>query len=71
MANKKLLGNATSELSLPGKKAKGEKKPKWQAKTGGKKAKEVAVAEPVETAVETPAPEVEQPMDVNGTDDHG
>ena len=58
MANKKLLGNATSELRLPAKKTKGEKKPKWQAKTGGKKAKEVEVAEPVETVVETPAPEV-------------
>ena len=53
MANKK-LGNAASELRLPTKKAKGEKKPKWQAKTGGKKAKEVEVAEPVEAAVETP-----------------
>jgi HB1, ASXL, restriction endonuclease HTH domain len=60
MANKKLLGNGTSELRLPAKKGKGEKKPKWQAKTGGKKSKEVEVAEPVEAVVETPALEVEQ-----------
>jgi hypothetical protein len=32
MANKK-LGTVASELRLPTKKAKGEKKPKWQAKT--------------------------------------
>ena len=62
MANKK-LGTTASELRLPTKKAKGEKKPKWQAKTGGKKAKEVEVAEPVEAAVETLAPEVEQPQE--------
>jgi hypothetical protein len=63
MANKKLLGNATSELRLPGKKVKGDKKPKWQAKTGKAKAKEVEVAEPAEIEVETPAPEVEQPQE--------
>ena len=63
MANKK-LGTVASELRLPAKKAKGEKKPKWQAKTGGKKAKEVEVAEPVEAVVETPATEDEQPLDV-------
>ena len=39
MANKKLLGNAASDLRLPTKITKGEKKPKRQAKTGGKKAK--------------------------------
>ncbi len=61
MANKKLLGSATSELRLPTKTIKGEKKPKWQAKTGGKaKAKEVEGAEPVVAVTETPAPEVEQ-----------
>ena len=64
MANKKLLGNATSELRLPTKKTKGEKKPKWQAKTGKAKAKEVEVAEPVEGAFEAPAPEVELPLEV-------
>src|SRR5260221_9034357 len=63
MANKK-LGTTASELRLPAKKAKGEKKPKWQAKTGGKKSKEVEVAEPVETTVEMPVPEVEQPQEV-------
>lgn len=31
MVNKKLLGKATSGLKLPAKKAKGEKKTKWQA----------------------------------------
>jgi len=62
MANKK-LGTAASELRLPAKKAKGEKKPKWQAKTGVKKAKAVEVAGPVEAAVETPAPETEQPQE--------
>jgi len=61
MAIKK-LGTAASELRLPAKKAKGEKKPKWQAKTGGRKVKEVEVAEPVEAVVETPTPEVEQPL---------
>ena len=59
MANKK-LGTAASELRMPAKKAKVEKKPKWQAKTGGKKPKEIEVAEPVEAAIETPSPEVEQ-----------
>ena len=49
---------------MPTKKAKGEKKPKWQAKTGGKKAKEVEVAETLEVSVETPASEVEQQRDV-------
>jgi dipeptidyl aminopeptidase/acylaminoacyl peptidase len=39
--------------------AKGDKKPKWQAKTGGKKAKEVEAAEPLEMAVETPTTEPE------------
>ena len=62
MANKKLLGNVTGELRLPTKKAKGEKKLKWQAKLGGKKAKEVEVVEPVGSAVETPVSEVEQPQ---------
>ena len=64
MANKKLLGNAASALKLPTKKVKNDKKPKWQAKTGGKNAKEVEVAEPVEVGVETPAPVVEQPPEV-------
>ena len=63
MANKKLLGSATSELKLPAKKDKGEKKHKWQAKTGGKKAKAGEVAEPVEMVVETSATEGEQPQD--------
>jgi hypothetical protein len=48
MANKKLLGTATSELRLPTKKVKGEKKPKWQAKTGDKKAKEPLVETPAQ-----------------------
>ena len=62
MANKK-LGTAASELKLPTKKAKGDKKPKWQAKTGKGRAKaeEVAVAEPMEQPVETPA--TEQPQE--------
>ena len=61
MANKK-LGTAASELRLPNKKVKGEKKPKWQAKTGGKKAKEVEVAEPVaEVEVAETVAEVEVP----------
>lgn len=38
MANKK-LGTAAFELRLPTKKDKAAKKPKWQAKTGGRKAK--------------------------------
>jgi hypothetical protein len=62
MANKK-LGTTASELKLPAKKTKGEKKPKWQAKTSGKKAKAVEVAEPVEAAIETAVPEVEQPLE--------
>jgi HB1, ASXL, restriction endonuclease HTH domain len=62
MANKK-LGTVANELRLPAKKAKGEKKPKWQAKTGGKKAKVVEVAEPVGAAVETPAADTEPPQE--------
>ena len=64
MANKK-LGTATSDLRLPAKKAKGEKKPKWQGKTGKGKAKaeEVTVAEPAETTAELLATEVEQPQE--------
>jgi hypothetical protein len=50
MANKK-LGTAARELRLPAKKTKGDKKPKWQAKIGGKKAIEIKVVEPVEAAV--------------------
>ncbi len=63
MANKK-LGTTASELRLPTKKAKGDKKPKWQAKMGGKMVKEVEVAEPVEATVETTTPEVEQLIEV-------
>jgi len=66
MANKK-LGTEASELRLPTKKTKGEKKPKWQAKTGGKaKSKDVEVAEPVKAVFESPAPEpeVEQPQEL-------
>ena len=47
MANKK-LGTTASELRMPAKKAKGEKKPKWQAKTGGKKAKEAVIETPAQ-----------------------
>jgi len=63
MANKK-LGTVARELSLPAKKVKGEKKPKWQAKTGGNKAKEVEVAEPVEAGVDTPVTELAEPLEV-------
>ena len=60
MANKK-LGTAASELKLPTKKAKGDKKPKWQAKTGKGRAKadEAVVAETTEQGIETPSPAVE------------
>ncbi|MFO0815315.1 MAG: winged helix-turn-helix domain-containing protein [Gemmatales bacterium] len=54
MANKR-LGTAAAELKLPTKKVKGEKKPKWQAKTGNKKAKDVEVVDAAELVVETPA----------------
>ena len=39
MANKKLQVAGTSDLKLPTKKSKDDKKPKWQTKTGGKKGK--------------------------------
>ena len=48
MANKK-LGTAAAELKLPTKKDKTSKKPKWQAKIGGKEG-----AEKPEPVVETP-----------------
>ncbi len=51
MANKR-LGTAAAELKLPTKKLKGEKKPKWQAKTGNKKAKDVGVVETPDVVVE-------------------
>ncbi|MBL8823609.1 MAG: winged helix-turn-helix domain-containing protein [Planctomycetia bacterium] len=51
MANKKLKVGA-AELKLPEKKVKGEKKPKWQAKTGGSKNKKT-IAETPEIVVET------------------
>ncbi len=53
MANKR-LGTAATELKLPTKKVKGEKKPKWQAKTGNKKGKNVEVVEATEVVVESP-----------------
>ncbi|HQR08352.1 MAG TPA: HTH domain-containing protein [Gemmatales bacterium] len=61
MANKK-LGTSASELKLPTKKVKGEKKPKWQAKMGKKmKAEPVVetpdVAEPVVDESPTLPPE--------------
>ena len=63
MANKKLLGTATSELRLPAKKVKGDKKPKWQAKTGNGKPRGVDATEPMETVAETPATELDQPQE--------
>ena len=44
MANKR-LGTAAAELKLPTKKDKSVKKPKWQAKIGGKKGKTEPVVE--------------------------
>ncbi|MFO0815343.1 MAG: hypothetical protein U0796_19180 [Gemmatales bacterium] len=44
MANK-TLGTAAAELKLPVNKDKNAKKPKWQAKIGGKKGKPEPVAE--------------------------
>ncbi|MBL8825191.1 MAG: winged helix-turn-helix domain-containing protein [Planctomycetia bacterium] len=52
MANKRLKVGATSEAKLPETKVKGEKKPKWQAKTGGSKSKKATVETP-EIVVET------------------
>jgi len=63
MANKKLKVGGC-ELKLPTKKAKGEKKPKWRAKTG-KKAE--PVVEAPEVSVET-TEQVEQPVDVPATE---
>ena len=51
MANKR-LGTAAAELKLPTKKDKTSKKPKWQAKIGGKKGKELMVA----ASAHTPRP---------------
>ena len=63
MANKKLMGAATSDLRLPAKKDKSDKKPKWQGKFGKGRAKvEEAVA--VEPTVETPEIVVEEPTSV-------
>ncbi|MBL8821966.1 MAG: hypothetical protein JNJ77_05205 [Planctomycetia bacterium] len=57
MANKKLKVGGSSELRLPTKKAKGEKKPKWQAKTGGKKkGKESMVETPLAVQEEQALP---------------
>ena len=36
MANKKLLVGVASDLKLPGKRSKDDKKPKWQWKKGDK-----------------------------------
>jgi hypothetical protein len=47
MANKKLKVGA-GELKLSAKKSKEDKKPKWQAKTGGKRAKELVPEEPAQ-----------------------
>lgn len=65
MANKK-LGTTASELRLPTKKSKGDKKPKWQAKIGKGKAKaeEMPATEPTEQAGETPVVAVEEPASV-------
>jgi len=56
MANKR-LGTAATELKLPTKKVKGEKKPKWQAKTGNKKAKDVEVVETPEVVAVSKVPD--------------
>lgn len=48
------LGTVATELKLPTKKVKGEKKPKWQAKTGNKKGQGSEVVETNEVVVETP-----------------
>ncbi|HRB81714.1 MAG TPA: winged helix-turn-helix domain-containing protein [Nitrospira sp.] len=52
MANKR-LGTAATELKLPTKSVKGEKKPKWQAKTGNKKSRDAEVVETPGVVVET------------------
>lgn len=60
MANKKLKVGATNEVKLPTKKDKSEKKPKWQAKIGGKKAKMV------ETSVQEEPTLAPEPTEVPG-----
>jgi hypothetical protein len=55
MANKKLKVGGSENLKLPEKKDKTAKKPKWQAKIGGRKG-----GEKVEPVVETPVTEVPQ-----------
>ena len=63
MANKKLLGTAASELRLPAKKAKGDKKHKWHAETGGKKAKEPVVVTPAQEEPPLASGPTELPVD--------
>ena len=67
MANKKLRVGGASDLKLPAKKSKDDKKPKWQAKTGGKKGKAEPVVE-LPSVVDEQAPVVDQPVDVPGAD---
>jgi hypothetical protein len=60
MANKKLKVGATSEVILPTKKDKYEKKPEWQAKIGGKKGKPEPLVETPE--VVEPAVVADEPL---------
>jgi len=59
MANKR-LGTTAAELRLPVKKVKGEKKPRWQAKIGGRKGKPELVVESPEVVVDT-TPDQDEP----------
>ena len=69
MANKKLRVGGTSDLKLPTKKSKDDKKPKWQWKKGDKKAKAEDVVETPLDVATMPAPAVEQPADVPAAED--
>lgn len=62
MANKKLKVGATSEVKLPTKKNKEDKKPKWVAKTGDKKVKEPEVESLVQESPALPPEPTDAPM---------
>ncbi len=61
----KRLGTPATELKLPTKKVKGEKKPKWQAKIRGKKGKAERVVETSE-GLEAAPHSVNNPSDSKG-----
>ena len=64
MANKKLKVGGASDLKLPTKKSKDDKKPKWQWKKGEKKAKADEVVETPEVVADESVPALQRPAEV-------